>query len=84
MRLILDCYREEIERGAQAIEVKRDVHDAHIREVDELHSRMVWSHEGMSNWYRNDNGRVFALLPYRLVDYWKMTTSFDPDNYIFQ
>lgn len=84
MRLVLDCYREAIERGSDTIEVKQEVHDAQIREVDDLHSRMVWSHKGMSNWYRNDKGRVFALLPHRLVDYWKMTTGFDPDKFNFQ
>jgi 4-hydroxyacetophenone monooxygenase len=84
MRLVLDCYREQIERGESMIEVRQDVHDAYNAEVEDLHSRMVWAHKGVTSWYRNDRGRVFALLPYRLVDYWKMTTTFDPQAFIFE
>jgi 4-hydroxyacetophenone monooxygenase len=83
MRLVLNCLREQIERGDRTIEVRQDVHDAYNDEVEELHSRMVWTHKGMTSWYRNDRGRVFALLPYRLVDYWRMTTDFDPQDFIF-
>jgi len=84
MRLVLDCYREQIERGDSTVEVRQEIHDIYNAEVEELHSRMVWTHKGMTSWYRNDRGRVFALLPYRLVDYWKMTTTFDPQAFIFE
>jgi 4-hydroxyacetophenone monooxygenase len=80
-RFILTCVREVLESGKAAIDVKRDVHDAHIREVDALHAGMVWTHKGLNNWYRNAHGRVFALLPYRLVDYWKMTKEFSPRDF---
>ncbi len=80
-RFILACLREVLERGVGEIEVKRDIHDAHVAEVDALHAKMVWTHKGLNNWYRNANGRVFALLPYRLVDYWKMTKEFFPNNF---
>jgi hypothetical protein len=36
---------------------------------------MVWTHKGMTNWYRNRRGRVFAITPWRLVEYWKMTSN---------
>jgi 4-hydroxyacetophenone monooxygenase len=42
---------------------------------------MVWTHKGMTNWYRNGPGRVFAITPWRLVEYWKMTSSFNPAEY---
>jgi len=38
---------------------------------------MVWAHPGVTNWYRNPAGRVFAVLPYRLVDFWRMTRDID-------
>ena len=80
-RYILACLRELLESGKAAIDVKRDVHDAHVREVDALHAGMVWTHKGLNNWYRNGKGRVFALLPYRLVDYWKMTKEFSQKDF---
>ena len=82
VRYIMAALRTVIEQGASSADVKPEVHAAHVREVDALHAGMVWTHKGLTNWYRNDQGRVFALLPYRLVDYWKMTRTFVPENYI--
>jgi 4-hydroxyacetophenone monooxygenase len=81
MRLILTALREVLETGAKAIDVQPAAHDAYVAEVDHLHANMVWTHKGLTNWYRNDAGRVFALLPYRLVDYWKMTKTFKPEDF---
>jgi 4-hydroxyacetophenone monooxygenase len=81
MRLILTALREVLETGAKAIDVQSAAHDAYVAEVDHLHANMVWTHKGLTNWYRNDAGRIFALLPYRLVDYWKMTKTFKPEDF---
>lgn len=81
VRLILTCLREVLENGASAIDVQHPAHDGYVAEVDALHANMVWTHKGLTNWYRNDAGRVFALLPFRLVDYWKMTKDFKPEDY---
>jgi len=45
---------------------------------------MVWTHKGMTNWYRNSHGRVFAITPWRLVEYWKMTSTFEAEEYDFR
>jgi 4-hydroxyacetophenone monooxygenase len=66
-----------IENGIGAIDVRRDVHDAYIRKVDAAHEGMIWSHPGMTTYYRNRHGRVFSVMPWRFVDYWAMTH--DPD-----
>lgn len=83
VRYIMNCLREVIERGELSIDVRAPVHDAYVEEVDRLHEGLVWTHKGLTNWYRNPAGRVFAVLPYRLVDYWKMTSVFDPSEYRF-
>ena len=83
MRFIMNALRELIEGGHQTLDIKPQVHDAYVQEVDDLHDGMVWSHAGVSNWYRNPQGRVFAVLPFRLVDYWKMTGRFDPEDFQF-
>ena len=44
--------------------------------------KMVWSHQGMSNWYKNSKGRVVMNSPWRLVDYRNMTEHLDPADYI--
>ncbi|TFZ07742.1 flavin-containing monooxygenase [Ramlibacter humi] len=55
------------------IEVRQDLHDEYNERVQEAHARMIWTHKGMSNWYRNAQGRVVAPTPFRNDDYWHMT-----------
>jgi 4-hydroxyacetophenone monooxygenase len=55
------------------IEVRREVHDAYNERVQQAHARMIWTHKGMTNWYRNTHGRVVAPMPFRNDDYWHMT-----------
>ena len=60
-----------------AIDVRADAHDRYIRKVDAEHEQLIWTHPGMTTYYRNDQGRVFSAMPWRFVDYWAMTH--DPD-----
>jgi 4-hydroxyacetophenone monooxygenase len=76
-RYITACLVEMIERGIAAIDVHQHAHDKYIREVDAEHEQLIWTHPGMSTYYRNKQGRVFSAMPWRFVDYWQMTH--DPD-----
>ena len=40
--------------------------------MDAAHGAMIWTHPGMTNWYRNPAGRVVSTLPWRIVDYREM------------
>jgi 4-hydroxyacetophenone monooxygenase len=83
VRYIMQCLREMIERDNAAMEVRQEPHDEYNRRVDEMHARMVWTHPSVSNWYKNERGRVVALAPFRIVDFWKMTSSVNPDDFVF-
>lgn len=76
-RYITSCIVQQTEAGATAASVRPDIHDAHVKEVDELHAQMIWSHRGMSTYYRNTSERVVSVMPYRFVDYWRMTHDAD-------
>jgi 4-hydroxyacetophenone monooxygenase len=76
-RYISACIAEMIERRVAAIDVRQDVHDDYVRKVDAEHEAMIWTHPGMTTYYRNKSGRVFSAMPWRFVDYWAMTH--DPD-----
>ncbi|MGX1352161.1 4-hydroxyacetophenone monooxygenase [Bradyrhizobium elkanii] len=76
-RYISACLVEMIENDIAAIDVHPDAHDAYIRDVDAEHEQLIWTHPGMTTYYRNRGGRVFSAMPWRFVDYWKMTH--DPD-----
>lgn len=50
------------------IEVDKEIHDAYNDRVQDAHAKMIWTHKGMSNWYRNGNRRVVAPTPFRNAD----------------
>ena len=80
-RYISACLVEMIERGIAAIDVRQEIHDDYIRKVDAEHETMIWTHPGMTTYYRNKSGRVFSAMPWRFVDYWTMTHEADLDRY---
>ncbi len=69
-------------RDLGSVEVRTEVHDQFVAEVDAEHAELIWTHPGMTNWYRNRHGRITALMPFRLVDYWQMTHDPDLREYI--
>ncbi len=80
-RYIAGCLTRMAEDGIAAIDVAPDAHDAYVRRVDAEHERMIWTHPGVSTYYRNRHGRVVSVMPWRLVDYWAMTHEPDLDAY---
>jgi 4-hydroxyacetophenone monooxygenase len=73
--------RELIEREATSLEVRREPFDAYQAEFDAEHEQLVWSHPGVTNWYRNKSGRVVTNNPWRLSRYRNMTATFDLSEY---
>lgn len=82
VRYIVDMLVKMAERDLRAVEVREDVEADYVRQHDDAHSRMVWTHPGMTNWYRNEAGRVVSAMPWRIVDYWRMTRTADLDDYL--
>ena len=57
-------------------------HDEYNERLQDEMTRMIWSHPSIRNsWYRNDEGKVFILSPWRLVDYWQWTREPNPDDF---
>jgi 4-hydroxyacetophenone monooxygenase len=81
VRYILQALREMVEKGYRTLEVRQDVHDAYNRLVDEKCRNMVWAHPGVTSWYKNRRNRVTVTSPWRLLDYWKLTRHFVPEDY---
>ena len=76
-RYITALLVQMISRQIDAIDVRDRVADSYNRKVDAEHETLIWTHPGMSTYYRNKHGRVFSVMPWRFVDYWRMTH--DPD-----
>lgn len=70
------------EKNISSVEVKQEIQDAYVAKVDAEHEKMIWTHPGMSTYYRNKQGRVVSVMPWRLVDYWRMTHDPDLDEFL--
>jgi 4-hydroxyacetophenone monooxygenase len=81
-RYITGCLVDMIEHRIAAIDISQEAHDRYVREVDQEHQQLIWTHPGMTTYYRNRAGRVFSAMPWRFVDYWAMTH--DPDLSLYR
>jgi len=73
VRYILTLLMKMIEDGIKEIDCQQDVHDAYNQRLDSEHDSLIWTHPGTGSWYKNKNGRIVSIMPWRLVDYWKLT-----------
>ncbi|MEM9744124.1 MAG: NAD(P)/FAD-dependent oxidoreductase [Pseudomonadota bacterium] len=65
------------ERGLASADVTEAAYDRFVERVDREHADLIWTHPGMETYYRNSVGRVFSIMPWRLVDLWQMTRAVD-------
>lgn len=81
VRYVMGCLAALLRGGHAALDVKHDVHDAYYERFDARHRQLVFSHPGMTSWYKNAAGKVTTTSPWRLVDYWGWTKEPDLDDY---
>jgi 4-hydroxyacetophenone monooxygenase len=76
-RYVLKVIAHMLSEGVSSVEVRQDVHDAHLQELDAALAKTIWAHRGMTTYYRNGNGRIVIPMPWTHVDYWRRTL--EPD-----
>jgi len=81
-RYLCGCLVAMAERGLAAIECREERRAAYTQEIDALHAQLVWTHPGMTTYYRNRHGKVRSPMPFRLVDYWARTHAPDLENFV--
>jgi 4-hydroxyacetophenone monooxygenase len=83
IRYIMQAIREVAESGNDSLDVRPQPYHAYQDKVDAAVQGMVWSHPGVTSWYKNKSGRVTQTSPWRLVDYRNLTAEFNPADYTF-
>jgi 4-hydroxyacetophenone monooxygenase len=78
---VMKAIQYQLQSNTPAIEVDHDVFWRYNTELDDALSQCIWSHKGMTTYYRNDAGRIVVSSPWKYVDYWAMTREFDPADY---
>jgi 4-hydroxyacetophenone monooxygenase len=71
-----------LEHGWSTMECRRAVHDAYNERVDAEHEQLVWRHPRVHSYYNNDAGRVTTNMPWKLIDYWRMTHEPELDDFV--
>jgi 4-hydroxyacetophenone monooxygenase len=80
---IMECLELLNQQGAVALEASESACDAFNAKVEKALQGLIWLHPtAPHSYYKNRRGRNFMSCPYRLVDYWHMTRSPDPDDYV--
>ena len=72
------------ENAAASVEVSQKRHDEFVGRVDAEHAQLIWTHPSISTYYKNAAGRVFSIMPFRMVDYWRMAHDADLSDYRVQ
>ncbi len=73
-RYIMGCLRVLLEQGAASMEVNPEASASYAHELKHMLARTIWSHPAVKNsWYRNSQGKVTVLSPWKLLDYWRWT-----------
>jgi 4-hydroxyacetophenone monooxygenase len=83
MRYISGCIDLLVSGGHAALEPREDVHEAYYERVQKELEGLVWSHPAVTHsWFKNPEGKIHVLSPWRLVDYWEWTREPDPDDFV--
>ena len=78
---ILSAIRLLLERRADALDCRPEVHDAYNVAVDEANTQMVWGASTVNTWYRNAHGRIAQNWPFTLLEFWQRTRAVDLEDY---
>ena len=81
---ILSIISRMFERNAQTVAVTAQAHESYNARIDAAHNKMVWTHQGTENWYRNSRGRVVAISPWRNDYFWSLTRDADSEAFTFE
>ncbi|MEZ5350929.1 MAG: NAD(P)-binding domain-containing protein [Microthrixaceae bacterium] len=85
VRYIVDCLVEMAERGIRSMEPRVDRFDDWYERSQAELKAMVWSSPAIEHsFYKNDEGVVHGLSPWRLVDFWDWTREVDLDDFVLE
>ena len=81
VRYVMQALRSLFDTGAQTLDLDRETFLDYNEELDEALSHCIWSHKGMTTYYRNEFGRIVVSSPWKYIDYWNRSKKFDPSVY---
>ena len=85
IRYIMGCLDLLMRDGAAAMEPRRDKYDEWYARCQAELKTLVWSQPTIKHsFYKNVDGEVHSLSPWRLVDFWAWTRTPDADDFVIR
>jgi 4-hydroxyacetophenone monooxygenase len=81
VRYILQAIKYMLISDKASVDVDLKVFLEYNRELDVALAQSIWSHTGMTTYYRNEAGRIVVSSPWKYVDYWELLNVFDDREY---
>ena len=82
IRYIMDCIKTLLCTGSDTLECRAEVHDDYQSRFREQHAKLIWEHETIkSSFYRNADGKVTLLWPWKILDMWRWTKAVNQEDY---
>ncbi|MFZ0833114.1 MAG: NAD(P)/FAD-dependent oxidoreductase [Mycobacterium sp.] len=83
IRYIMSCLDLLIHTGAKTMEPRQDRYDDWYARSQAEMETLVWSQPSIEHsFYKDANGKVHGLSPWRLVDFWSWTREVNPDDFV--
>jgi 4-hydroxyacetophenone monooxygenase len=83
MRYITGCLKALIENDLHTMEPIIEVHEAYYERVQHELEGLVWAQPSIKHsWFKNAEGKIHVLSPWRLVDYWSWTKAPNLDDFV--
>jgi 4-hydroxyacetophenone monooxygenase len=81
VRYVLQAIKILAQPGVTSMECRRDVYEAYNIEVDAALDGSIWTHPGMTNYYRNSAGRIVTNIPWTNAEFWRRTRVLDAEDF---
>jgi 4-hydroxyacetophenone monooxygenase len=79
---VVDVLRQMFEQRMVQIECRDEVHDKYNETIQDLHQHMIWTHQGMTTYVRNDAGRIVLNNPWSLPKFWSLLRHANLDDFV--
>jgi 4-hydroxyacetophenone monooxygenase len=73
-----------LRNNLKAVDVKPDVYRDFNEEIDRENLKRTWGIAKVNTWYQGKSGRATVTWPYPILEYFKRTSAFNPEDYNLQ
>lgn len=82
VRYVIDVLSQMANNGLASVECTQTAFAKYNAEVDDALATTIWTHPGMTNYYRNSRGRIVTNTPWTNAQYWHRTRRADLEDYL--